>query len=67
VARSYSRAYLNHLFKANEALGGILLSLVNLSYYQELMQGMRAAITAGKFEAYSETVRTEWTARADMD
>jgi queuine tRNA-ribosyltransferase len=66
TARTYSRAYLNHLFKANEALGGVLLSTINLSYYQELMQGMRAAIAAGKFHDYAETVRAQWSARADM-
>jgi queuine tRNA-ribosyltransferase len=66
VARSYSRAYLNHLFKANEALGGILLSIVNLSYYQALMQGARAAIASGSFLDYVQKVRAQWVARADM-
>jgi queuine tRNA-ribosyltransferase len=66
VARSYSRAYLNHLFKANEALGGILQSIVNLSYYQALMQGARAAIASGSFLDYVQKVRAQWVARADM-
>ena len=44
AARDYSRAYLHHLVKANEMLGAMLLSAVNLAYYQELMAGMRAAI-----------------------
>jgi queuine tRNA-ribosyltransferase len=66
AARTYSRAYLNHLFKANEALGGVLLSTINLSYYQELMQGMRAAIAAGKFQDYGYEVRAGWAARADI-
>src|SRR6201987_3532541 len=39
AARDFSRAYLHHLFKAGEALAGMLLSLVNLSYYQDLMPG----------------------------
>src|SRR4030088_865460 len=47
-ARDYSRAYLHHLVKANEMLGAILLTTVNLAYYQELMAGLRAAIAAGK-------------------
>ena len=46
AARDFSRAYLHHLFKAGEALGGTLLSIVNLYYYQELMAGARAAIAA---------------------
>jgi queuine tRNA-ribosyltransferase len=52
AARSYSRAYLHHLTKANEMLGQVLLSTVNLAYYQELMAGMRAAIEAGRFDAF---------------
>jgi queuine tRNA-ribosyltransferase len=43
----YSRAYLNHLFRAGEMLGPILLSTHNLHYYQELMAGLRQAIEAG--------------------
>ena len=52
AARTYSRAYLHHLTKANEMLGQVLLSTINLAYYQELMAGMRAAIDAGRFEAF---------------
>src|SRR5206468_9355823 len=44
VARTYSRAYLHHLVKANEILGAMLLSEINVAYYQELMAGMRIAI-----------------------
>src|SRR5690349_1411884 len=39
AARDFSRAYLHHLVKANEPLAGMLLSLVNLFYYQDLMRG----------------------------
>jgi hypothetical protein len=35
--------------KANELLGAILLTTVNVAYYQELMAGVRAAITVGNF------------------
>src|ERR1700682_5323698 len=49
VARTYSRAYLHHLTKANEILGQVLLSTINLAYYQELMAGMRAAIAERRF------------------
>ena len=37
ASRDYSRAYLHHLVRSNEALGGMLLSWHNLAYYQELM------------------------------
>src|SRR6202142_2480325 len=52
AARDFSRAYLHHLFKAGEALGGTLLSVINLYYYQDLMAGARAAIAAGRFPGF---------------
>jgi queuine tRNA-ribosyltransferase len=47
TCRHYARAYLHHLFKAGEMLGPILLTLHNLSYYQELMAALRRAIEGG--------------------
>jgi queuine tRNA-ribosyltransferase len=60
AAREYSRAYLHHLVKANEMLGAILLSIINISYYQELMAGMRAAISARRFDDFRLGVRESW-------
>jgi queuine tRNA-ribosyltransferase len=60
AARDYSRAYLHHLVKADEILGAILLTMVNLSYYQELMAGARAAITAGRFEEFRHRTHAMW-------
>jgi queuine tRNA-ribosyltransferase len=60
AARDYSRAYLHHLFKANEALGAMLLSWNNLHYYQQLMAGMRGAIGQGRFAAFSEETEERW-------
>ena len=62
AARDYSRAYLHHLVKANEALGGMLLTWANLAYYQDLMQGMRDAIDAKRFAAFAEETEARWTA-----
>jgi len=56
----YSRAYLHHLVRANEALGGMLLTWNNLAYYQDLMQGMRAAITKGNFADYTAACQAGW-------
>jgi queuine tRNA-ribosyltransferase len=56
-AARVSRAYLNHLLKSGEILGGILLSLHNLAYYRRLMARMRAAIRAGRFAAFAEAFR----------
>jgi len=64
-ANGPSRAYLHHLVKANEMLGAMLLSLVNLHYYQDLMQGIRQAIAAGRFAAFATETREQW-ARGDI-
>jgi queuine tRNA-ribosyltransferase len=58
--RTYSRAYLHHLVKANEMLGAILLSGINLAYYQELMRGIRAAIETGTFAAFRQQTKQQW-------
>ena len=52
ACRSYSRAYLHHVFRAQEMISGMLLTWHNLHYYQDLMAGMRAAIAAGTFDTW---------------
>jgi queuine tRNA-ribosyltransferase len=49
---NYSRAYLHHVFRAQEMISGMLLTWHNLHYFQEIMQGMRDAISAGAFAAW---------------
>jgi queuine tRNA-ribosyltransferase len=66
AAREFSRAYLHHLFKAGETLGGNLLSVVNLFYYQDLMAGARAAIAQGRFADYADQIEEQWTAKRDI-
>ena len=65
AARTYSRAYLHHLTKANEMLGQVLLSTINLAYYQELMAGMREAIAAGRFGDFRAETMAQWQ-RGDL-
>ncbi len=60
AARSYARAYLHHLTKANEMLGAVLLSTINLAYYQKLMGGMREAIAAGDFADFKAEITAGW-------
>lgn len=57
---TYSRAYIHHLVMAKEILGMMLLTRHNLHYYQELMAGMRDAITSGTFNAFQATFDTEY-------
>ncbi|MCB1352461.1 MAG: tRNA guanosine(34) transglycosylase Tgt [Rhodobacteraceae bacterium] len=54
ACRSYSRAYLNHVFKAGEIISSMLLTWHNLHYYQELMAALRGAIAAGTLETFIE-------------
>ncbi len=49
----YSRAYLHHLVKAGEMLGGMLLTAHNLHYYQDLMAELRGAIEAGRLAEFA--------------
>jgi queuine tRNA-ribosyltransferase len=65
AARDYSRAYLHHLVKANEMLGAMLLSAVNLAYYQDLVAGMRVAISGGRLADFIGETKEAW-ARGDI-
>lgn len=56
----YSRAYLHHLFRSDEMLGPILCTLHNLTYYQSLMSGIRAAIDDKRFSAYQQECHEGW-------
>jgi queuine tRNA-ribosyltransferase len=63
--RRFSRAYLHHLVRTEEMLGAMILSQINLSYYQELCQGARAAIEAGRLSNYAAETRARW-AQGDL-
>ena len=52
ACRSYSRAYIRHLFKAREALGMRLCVIHNLYFYNELMAKIREALDEGRFEEF---------------
>lgn len=65
AARDYSRAYLHHLVKSGEALGAMLLTWNNLHYYQQLMQGIRAAIAEKRFAEFSIETTQTWE-KGDM-
>ena len=60
ATRDYSRAYLHHLVKSNEILAMMLLTWVNLAYYQDLMAGMRAAIARGQFNDFYAQTKADW-------
>jgi queuine tRNA-ribosyltransferase len=66
ASSDYSRAYIHHLVKSGEALGGMLLTWNNLAYYQYLMAGIRQAISDGCFEAFATKTQEDW-AKGDID
>jgi queuine tRNA-ribosyltransferase len=61
---NYSRAYLHHLFAADEMLGPTLLSLHNIAFYLRLMADARTAILegVGRFEAFRTACLARWSA-----
>jgi queuine tRNA-ribosyltransferase len=63
--RRFSRAYLHHLVRTEEILGAMILSQINLSYYQELCIGARSAIEAGTMSDYAQATRARW-AQGDL-
>jgi len=63
--RRFSRAYLHHLVRTEEILGAMVLSQINLAYYQELVAGTRTAIAAGRLTDFAAETRAGW-ARGDL-
>jgi len=59
-ASGFSRAYLHHLFAANEVLSAILASIHNVRFYQRLVQEARAAILAQRYEEWRNAFLTEY-------
>ena len=66
ACRNYSRAYLHHVFRAQEMISGMLLTWHNLHYYQEIMEGMRQAIVAGSFSDWEAEFHAQ-RAAGDID
>ncbi len=60
ATRDYSRAYLHHLVKAGEILGMMLLTWNNLAYYQDLMGGLRLAISEGRLDDFIAETKACW-------
>ena len=58
--RDISRAYLHHLVRSGETLGAMLLSEINVAYYQQLMHGIRDAIAQGRFADFREQTLAGW-------
>ena len=57
TCRTFSRAYLRHLFQAGEMLFSTLATIHNLKYYLDIMRQIRQAILLGRFRAFLDSVR----------
>jgi queuine tRNA-ribosyltransferase len=60
ACRTFTRAYLRHLFKAGEILGLRLNTLHNLYFYLSLMKAARQAIEEGRFEGFRRACLEAW-------
>ena len=58
----FTRAYLHHLFAANEILSAILASIHNVRFYQRLVAGARVAIEAGHYQEWHEDFLKQYAA-----
>ena len=54
LCREYSKAYMHHLIKCNEMLGGMLATEHNLQYLYDLMIRIRTAIKEDRFKEFKE-------------
>ena len=63
----FARAYLHHLFAANEILSAILVSIHNVRFYERLVQNARAAILAGSYEAWRREFLAQYVKDASAE
>jgi len=66
TCRNFSRAYIRHLFYANEMLGPALLSLHNVSFYINFMQKIRKAIREDRYLKFKADFLSKYLAGKDM-
>jgi queuine tRNA-ribosyltransferase len=66
ACRSYSRAYLHHVFRSSEIIASMLLTWHNLHYYQDLMQGLRDAVSEGRLAGFVAAFHAE-RAQGDIE
>lgn len=62
VCATWSRAYLHHLVRSGEMLGAMLMTEHNLSFYQQLMAGLRGAIAERRLKAWADAFRARYKA-----
>ena len=64
ACRKFSRAYLHHVVKANEIIASMLLTWHNLTFYQDVMAAMRAAISTGTLAGFAANFNSRYLAES---
>ncbi|HWY61230.1 MAG TPA: tRNA guanosine(34) transglycosylase Tgt [Rhizomicrobium sp.] len=67
ACRGFSRAFLHHAVKSGEIIAAMLLTWHNLTFYQDLMAGLRAAIMAGGLGAFAARFRSGYASETSAD
>jgi queuine tRNA-ribosyltransferase len=67
ACRNYGRAYLHHAVKSGEIIAAMLLTWHNLTFYQDLMAGLRAAVMAGQLQRFAGGFRSRYGAAAEPE
>ena len=67
TCRTFSRAYLNHLFRVGEILSATLCSIHNIAWFHQFMGAMRESILRGRFEEFRRQVHETWPEGAPRD
>jgi queuine tRNA-ribosyltransferase len=67
TCRNYSRAYLRHLFIAREILAIVLNTVHNITFYMNLMHGIREAVRGGYFDSFRKTFLETYRANDEED
>ncbi len=67
TCRTFTRAYLHHLFRAGEILALRANTLHNLHFYLSLMDGVRRSVEAGRFDAFRRERQDAWRRAGERD
>ena len=67
ACRGFTRAYLHHAVKSGEIIAAMLLTWHNLTFYQDLMAGLRAAIREGALAAFAARFRAAYDRETSTD
>jgi queuine tRNA-ribosyltransferase len=67
ACRSYSRAYLHHAVKSGEIIAAMLLTWHNLTFYQDIMRGLREAIENGASADFARNFLSNYRAEPSED